>query len=547
MKKKTIVIGLIGNVMDRGTKENRWESWRPSVALFQNEDLLIDRFELLSQKKFLPLVQPVIDDIAAVSPETSVCLHEIEFVDPWDFEAVYATLHDFAANYPFKTDQEDYLVHITTGTHVAQICFFLLCESRIIPGKLIQASPPKRANGNEPGGYAIIDLDLSKYDRIAQRFAARSTRDISLLKSGIATRNTAFNELIAELEQVASLSLEPLLLLGTTGVGKSHLARKIYEVKKLHRRLAGPFVEVNCATLRGDGAMSALFGHKKGAFTGALQDRPGLLKCADTGLLFLDEVGELGRDEQAMLLRAIEEKRFLPVGSDRETESHFQLICGTNRNLVAEVQKGNFREDLLARINLWTFRLPDLKDRSEDIEPNIHYELDRFLERTGNRVVFRKEALTLFLAFATNRAALWKGNFRDLSGAIIRMATLAIGGCITTKEVQKEIARLQHAWSGEVATPDPTSAIARLIPPAQQENFDLFDRLQLDAVIKLCQQHKNLSAAGRALFEVSRQQKSTINDADRLRKYLERFGISWHDIKFGSEAGNKSGSGMNQS
>ena len=104
--------------------------------------------------------------------------------------------------------------------------------------------------------------------------------------------------------------------------------------------------------------MSALFGHAKGAFTGAAAARDGLLRSADGGVLFLDEVGELGTDEQAMLLKAIEEKRFLPVGSDTEVGSDFQLIAGTNRDLKAAVAAGEFREDLLARIDLWTFRMP---------------------------------------------------------------------------------------------------------------------------------------------------------------------------------------------
>src|SRR6185369_871819 len=108
-----------------------------------------------------------------------------------------------------------------------------------------------------------------------------------------------------------------------TGAGKSRLARRIFELKKSRNLVKGEFVEVNSATLRGDAAMSALFGHVKGAFTGAVSDRPGLLRKADQGVLFLDEIGELGLDEQAMLLRAIEEKVFYPLGSDREASSDF--------------------------------------------------------------------------------------------------------------------------------------------------------------------------------------------------------------------------------
>src|SRR4030095_5687640 len=157
----------------------------------------------------------------------------------------------------------------------------------------------------------------------------------------------------------------------------------IYELKRARHQVEGGFVEVNCATIRGDAAMSALFGHVKGAFTGAINSRPGLLRAADGGILFLDEIGELGPDEQAMLLRALEEKVFLPMGSDREVKGDFQLVAGTNRDLVALVRAGKFREDLLARINLWTFHLPGLRDRPEDIEPNLNYELEQYARRTG--------------------------------------------------------------------------------------------------------------------------------------------------------------------
>src|SRR6185369_15792276 len=205
----------------------------------------------------------------------------------------------------------------------------------------------------------------------------------SFLKSGIDTRNQPFNALIDRIEQVAMNSADPLLLMGPTGAGKSQLARRIYELKKARHQVKGDFVEVNCATIRGDGAMSALFGHVKGAFTGAVQPRAGHLRAANEGVLLLDEIGTLGLDEQAMLLRALEEKRFYPMGGDREVRSEFQLVAGTNCDLQLAVRDGRFREDLLARINLWTFRLPSLRERVEDIAPNLEYELEQFTRRTG--------------------------------------------------------------------------------------------------------------------------------------------------------------------
>ena len=451
----------------------------------------------------------------------------MEFGDPWDFEEVYETLFKFSRQYPFDTESEDYLIHITTGTHVAQICLFLLTESRYMPGRLVQCSPER--DRSSPGTIKIIDLDLSKYDRIASRFRQEQREAVSYLKGGIDTRNSAFNYLIDRIEQVAVATRDPLLLMGPTGAGKSLLAKRIYELKKSRRAVEGAFVEVNCATVRGDAAMSALFGHVKGAFTGAQKDRPGLLRAAEKGVLFLDEVGELGLDEQAMLLRALEEKAFLPLGSDEEAHSDFQLIAGTNRDLFAAVRQGRFREDLLARINLWTFSLPGLKNRSEDIEPNLDFELDRFAEKAGRRVTFSKEARATFLAFALSPTANWSGNFRDLNAAVARMATLAPGGRISTHIVEEEIKRLLASWSTPGESPSPAD-LQELLDDRRLEELDLFDRAQLAFVVDVCRRSRSLSDAGRTLFGASRTRKTFSNDADRLRKYLARFGVDFSRI-----------------
>jgi len=530
MGKRSVVLGLLGTTMDRGTGARRWESWRPSISLCQHEDLLVDRFELLHPRGFQSLAATVRDDIRHVSPETEVRLVVDPTTDPWDFEAVYASLHDFARSYPFDTDAEDYLVHITTGSHVAQICLFLLTESRHIPARLLQTSPPAGTRGRDPGTFSIIDLDLSKYDRIATRFQRDELHERSLLTSGIQTRSRAFNDLVDQLDRVTVRSAAPILLLGPTGAGKSLLARRIFELKKSRRLIKGPFVEVNCATVRGDAAMSALFGHVKGAFTGALRDRPGLLLSAHEGLLFLDEVGELGLDEQAMLLRALEDKRFLPLGGDREASSDFQLIAGTNRNLADAVKEGRFRDDLLARINLWTFRLPALVERREDIEPNVDYELDQFRRRTGTAIAFSKEARQQFLAFATSADARWPGNFRDLNGVITRLCTLAPSGRITVDQVTAEVAYLRSAWA---AAPSSSTShlLDRVVAPAVAATLDRFERVQLEDVLTVCRAASTLSAAGRTLFDRSRARKAVANDADRLRKYLARFDVEWSDLK----------------
>jgi transcriptional regulatory protein RtcR len=267
-----------------------------------------------------------------------------------------------------------------------------------------------------------------------------------------------------------------------------------------------------------------LFGHKKGAFTGAAADRAGLLKSADGGVLLLDEIGELGLDEQAMILRAIEEKRFLPVGSDKEVASNFQLIAGTNTDLGAAVAQGRFRDDLYARLNLWTFVLPGLAARREDIEPNLDYELDRYAEREGNRATFNKEARDTYLKYAMSSEARWPGNFRDLASSVTRMATFAPAGRIDLDTVTREIARLKQHWMIEVFANDDLASVFSF---EQLALIDPFDRVQLAEVIRVCHASRSLSDAGRTLFAASRARRSSSNDADRLRKYLARFDLDW--------------------
>jgi transcriptional regulatory protein RtcR len=525
--KPIITFGFLGSTLDRMGGAERWSKWRPTVAMCQQEDLLIARIELLVDPKFADLAKKVVADIAQVSPETQVVVHEFGLKDPWDFQEVYERLYDFVRGYDFQPEKEDYLIHLTTGTHVAQICWFLLNEANFIPARLLQTSPA-REGGREAkasGRYEIIDIDLSKYDRLSTRFAQEQERTLDFLKSGIATKSKGFNQLIEQIELVAVNSKAPILITGPTGAGKSMLASRIYELRCSRAGLSGRFVEVNCATLRGDQAMSALFGHKRGAFTGAQADRPGLLKEADKGLIFLDEIGELGLDEQAMLLRALEDKTFLPLGSDKAVQSDFQLIAGTNRDLRLQVAAGKFRDDLLARINLWTFTLPSLAERREDIAANLDFELERYAKTHRRQVRMNKEAREAFLKFAKSPDAKWSANFRDLNAAVTRMATLAPKGRITVDCVAAEVTRLRQGWQ-QIAT-----AGVGERPHGLGGELDPFDRVQLDFVIKTCRESKTLSDAGRKLFAVSRAKRSVTNDADRLKKYLARFDLSWDQIQ----------------
>lgn len=516
---RNVVIGFLGTKLDMGKKRR----WKPTPSLTGHDHFHVDRLELLYDSRFLRLAKQIQREIEEISPETEVLLQQLDLNHPWDFQEVYGKLFDFARSYGFDEDRERYHVHLTTGTHVAQICWFLLTESRHIPARLIQTGPP--GPDDDTPKFDIIDLDLSRYNALQQRFDQMSREYSDQLKGGIETRNAQYNDIIDRIELIASNSDEPILLLGETGTGKTELAERIHSLKLDRRRLKGRLVHVNCATLNGPDAMATLFGQRRSYLGTAGTERSGLLREADGGVLFLDDVDELSPNMQSVLLHAIETGRFYPLGSDHEISSRFHLIAGANRDLRSLAAAGQFRPDLLARLNTWSFTLPPLRSRTEDIEANLVHELDRCERNLGVHVGFNSDARSQYLAFAKDPATHWPGNFRDFSGSIRRLCTLAPRGRITRAMVTSEIDMLQSDWSSGQSNDD-YKLVADVLGDGASD-VDPFDLVQLAEVIRVCRTSSSLSAAGRTLFAVSRSKRKTQNDADRLRKYLSKFGLEW--------------------
>ena len=223
---------------------------------------------------------------------------------------------------------------------------------------------------------------------------------------------------LRQVEQVASTD-STVLILGETGTGKELIARAIHDRSSRRDR---PLVKVNCSAISAGLVESELFGHVKGAFTGALERRIGRFELADRGTIFLDEVGDLSLETQVKLLRVLQEREFEPVGSSRTVRVNVRVIAATNRNLEEAVAAGRFRADLFYRLNVFPLRVPTLRDRRGDVPQLVMFFLTRFAKELGKPVeLVSKPTMERLVAYS------WPGNVRELQNIIERATVLSSG------------------------------------------------------------------------------------------------------------------------
>src|SRR5271156_3065749 len=264
----------------------------------------------------------------------------------------------------------------------------------------------------------------------------RATRRIAgeLTFRDIGTKVESMTRTLRLAERAAKSSI-PVLIEGESGVGKELLARAIQGGSD---RRGKPFVTVNCGALPENLVESILFGHEKGAFTGATEKHAGKFAEANQGTLFLDEIGELPLDAQVKLLRALQEGEIDPVGAKRSVKVDFRLISATNQNLIELVKRGKFREDLFYRLNVFPITLPPLRARSADIPDLARRFIARFCAEEGKRVRgLSHEAAALLCAYD------WPGNVRQLENAVFRAVVLADGDELTVAEFPQIAAQVQ--------------------------------------------------------------------------------------------------------
>jgi DNA-binding NtrC family response regulator len=274
-----------------------------------------------------------------------------------------------------------------------------------------------------------------------ERHVAKRERELNLLRERVA-RHAASKHFIAgsaAMQEVLELAgrVAPLdttvLVYGESGTGKEFIVRLIHDQSP---RATGPFISINCAALTETLLESELFGHVRGAFTGAVRDKAGLFEVAGNGTLFLDEIGEVAPTVQAKLLRALQEREIRRVGAERNIKVNARVVAATNRDLRAAVEAGTFREDLYFRLGAFVITVPPLRERREDIPPLVHDFLGRAAARVKKDVkTVSADAMTALMNYS------WPGNVRELEHAIERAVIVARGDSVKVRELPPEVSQ----------------------------------------------------------------------------------------------------------
>jgi DNA-binding NtrC family response regulator len=281
--------------------------------------------------------------------------------------------------------------------------------------------------------YLVKPYTKKSLELVFKKYSQTQNKDnsLKLLKEKLITED---KDLVGQLEIIGQslLSDRAIFITGETGTGKTHLAKFIHELSSANKNI--PFIHLNCSELSESLLESELFGHEKGAFTGALKSKKGMLELADGGILFLDEIATMPMSLQKKLLKAIEEKSFYPVGSEKLVHSKFRLISATCENLQEKILKGEFRSDLYFRLEGFNVHLKPLRERKEDL-PAI---LKHFQKQSDRRFIFEASAREMFMDYK------WPGNIREFS-KVMDMLQLKVDGKVTTEDLSKLFVQTKSA------------------------------------------------------------------------------------------------------
>lgn len=379
-----------------------------------------DRVVLLSTPNTTQHSRDTQEAIRQRYPQTRVELIEIALADPTDYAAITKGIRDAFRSLPRPDEGDEIFASVASGTPQMHAVWILLIASGDVPARVLHVRPPRFVSKESPL-ISEVDLTASTFPRVRWDVAQPGpgyapTKEVAkeVRALAIVGDHPLLSKAIDTSAALAS-SDAPVLITGETGTGKELFARLIH---RLSGRPAERFVPLNCAALPRDLAESVLFGHKRGAFTGAVNDQLGKFDLADGGTLFLDELGELSAESQGKLLRILEDGILEPLGARKGRRVNVRVIAATNSDLSRSIKKKKFRSDLYYRLSVGQIRLPALRERASDIPKIALAILDRI-----NATLRHPKRLTPG-ALMKLQGLPWPGNVRDLENALERSALL---------------------------------------------------------------------------------------------------------------------------
>jgi formate hydrogenlyase transcriptional activator len=357
---------------------------------------------------------------------------------------------------------------------------------------------------------ALAIANMTSYEEIAS-LKARLEKENVYLQEEIRTEHN-FEEIVGDspplmallrrVDQVAPTD-SSVLIYGETGTGKELIARAIHDRSNRKNR---PLVKVNCSAISAGLVESELFGHVKGAFTGAFERRIGRFELADGGTIFLDEVGELPQDTQVKLLRVLQEREFEPVGSNRSVHVDVRIICATNRNLEESIKAGTFRSDLYYRLNVFPLEVPPLRERRSDIDQLAKFFVSRYARNLGKKITAISEGATQKLLSYS-----WPGNVRELQNVIERALILSNGPVL---DLEGDLATVSA--SSFVSQPAPELAE---VPYADQTPLQTLQEVERAHILAVLQQTNGVIEGANGAAKTLGMHPNT------LRHRIEKLGI----------------------
>lgn len=374
---------------------------------------------------------------------SDVNLYQVDLSSPIHYGQIYENVSAELSRARLPRDDVQLTFHLSPGTPAMAAIWIILAKTRF-PARLIQTSKEK--------GLETVDFFFDLASDFLPEFLKRSDDRIGRLTGVPLDDAPAFGKIIhhsdvmrrqIQLARKIAAHDVPALILGETGTGKELFAEAIHETSQ---RAKKPFIAINCAAIPRELANSELFGHRKGAFTGADQARAGHFREAESGTLFLDEIGDLPLDAQARLLCALQQKEITPLGESRPVAVDVRIVAATHRDLMADVSAGRFREDLFHRLAVGILRLPPLRERGTDLDLLIEYFLQKLnADAAGRPEAQHKkispEARTLLLQHA------WPGNVRELYHTIVRAAIWSSAVTIEADDVREALLQMPNDYA----------------------------------------------------------------------------------------------------